>query len=278
MSNKNNRQVQRYNSDALSAAIKNAPVPQQDRPTGNRDLPPVTKYGGNPKTVIYEYDITSRRVEDAIKDLFAGVDPEIAQNLIVFSAQVSKKFHTITIMFDPKTVRRGKKNKTHHDSGNGLLFNYFNEADNQGNSRIQLRPEVENLLSLICYNSKDRNGLMSKQMIELLDVDPRQMRKFVQETRPFEMKVGGDHHVVAVHVDPIKVFHYMLRDTRNESTMKDTAYAVVIKRVKYPSEGESIFTIQRKRTSRRTGNGNFEEVMKQHAAASINRKFRTTGF
>ena len=289
MSNKNNKTARNMNEAIAEAYTKqaankngtnrvnNGPV-RANGAVRDFDLPPVTKYGGTPKTVIYEYDITSRRVEDAIKDLFAGVDAAIAQNLVVFSAQVSKKFSTITIMFDPKTVRRSQKNKARHDNGNGVLFNYLPDMDQGGSSHIQLRHEVENLLSMICYNSKDRQGMMSKQMCELLAVDPRAMRKFVQETRPFEMKLNGNHHVIAIHVDPIKVFHYMLRDTRNEDTVRDTNYRVLIRHVKDPSGGESIFTVQRKRTTRRTSNGNFDEVIRQRAAESITRKFRTSGF
>ena len=272
MSNKNNRPFngQRPQNNPMDAALKNS-AGTQGSAGGNVELPPVTKYGGNPKTVIYEYDITSRRIEDAIKDLFAGVDPEIAQNLIVFSAPVSKKFHTVTVMFDPKTVRKGRPK--HNDNGNALLFNYVDDNDNY-DKRIQLRAEVQNLLEMISYNKREREGLMMKQMINVLAVDPQQMRKFVMETRPFELNVN-DRKMIAIHVDPIKVFHYMLRNVRNEATTKDTAYAVVIKRVKYPSEGESIFTVQRKRTSRRSSNGNYEEAMKQRAAASISRTFRS---
>ena len=255
---------------AFNAALAKNFAPE-NTPVSEIDQPPVVRYGGKAKTTIYEYDITSREIEDAIKDLFSTVDPDISRNLVVMSAGVNKRLFTVTVMFDPKTVVVGrKKNK-----GSGTLVQMFeenNDDDTRGN-RVQLRRDVADLLAMLTYNKNERESMRNPKSLKLFDTSDHQMRKFLAGTVPFRYSVMN-REMIAIHIDPIKVFHFMLRDVRNAETTKRTDYTVVIRNVQLPSnDGEAIFTVHRRRTTRRRANSNIDETIRRQMASTLSKRF-----
>ena len=256
---------------AFNAALAKNFAPE-NTPVSELDQPPVVRYGGKAKTTIYEYDITSRAIEDAIKDLFSTVDPDISRNLVVMSAAVNKRLFTVTVMFDPKTVVVGRKK---NNKGSGTLVQMFeenNDDDTRGN-RVQLRRDVADLLSMLTYNKKERDQMRTPESLKLFGTSDHQMRKFLAGTVPFRYSVSN-REMVAIHIDPIKVFHYMLRDVRNAETTKRTDYAVVIRNVKLPSnDGEAIFTVDRRRTTRRRANSDIDETIRRQMASTLTKRF-----
>lgn len=256
---------------AFNAALAKNFAPE-NTPVSELDQPPVVRYGGKAKTTIYEYDITSRAIEDAIKDLFSTVDPDISRNLVVMSAAVNKRLFTVTVMFDPKTVVVGRKK---NNKGSGTLVQMFeenNDDDTRGN-RVQLRRDVADLLSMLTYNKKERDMMRNPESLKLFGTSDHQMRKFLAGTVPFRYSVSN-REMVAIHIDPIKVFHYMLRDVRNAETTKRTDYAVVIRNVKLPSnDGEAIFTVDRRRTTRRRANSDIDETIRRQMASTLTKRF-----
>nr|DAO30496.1 MAG TPA: hypothetical protein [Caudoviricetes sp.] len=275
MSNKNfkrpNNNGQNNGQKAFNAALAKNFAPE-NTPVGEFEQPPVVRYGGKAKTTIYEYDITSRAIEDAIKDLFSTVDPDISRNLVVMSAAVNKRLFTVTVMFDPKTVTVGRKK---NNKGSGTLVQMFeenNDDDTRGN-RVQLRRDVADLLSMLTYNKKERDMMRNPESLKLFGTSDHQMRKFLMGTVPFRYSVSN-REMVAIHIDPIKVFHYMLRDVRNADTTKRVDYSVVIRNVKLPSnDGEAIFTVDRRRTTRRRANSDIDETIRRQMASTLTKRF-----
>lgn len=271
MSNKNFKRPNNNGQKAFNAALAKNFAPE-NTPVGEFEQPPVVRYGGKAKTTIYEYDITSRAIEDAIKDLFSTVDPDISRNLVVMSAAVNKRLFTVTVMFDPKTVTVGRKK---NNKGSGTLVQMFeenNDDDTRGN-RVQLRRDVADLLSMLTYNKKERDMMRNPESLKLFGTSDHQMRKFLMGTVPFRYSVSN-REMVAIHIDPIKVFHYMLRDVRNADTTKRVDYSVVIRNVKLPSnDGEAIFTVDRRRTTRRRANSDIDETIRRQMASTLTKRF-----
>ncbi len=269
--NRPNNNGQNNGQKAFNAALAKNFAPE-NTPVSEFDQPPVVRYGGKAKTTIYEYDITSRAIEDAIKDLFSTVDPDISRNLVVMSAAVNKRLFTVTVMFDPKTVVVGRKK---NNKGSGTLVQMFeenNDDDTRGN-RVQLRRDVADLLSMLTYNKKERDQMRNPESLKLFGTSDHQMRKFLAGTVPFRYSVSN-REMVAIHIDPIKVFHYMLRDVRNAETTKRTDYTVVIRNVKLPSnDGEAIFTVDRRRTTRRRANSDIDETIRRQMASTLTKRF-----
>lgn len=269
--NRPNNNGQNSGQKAFNAALAKNFAPE-NTPVGEFEQPPVVRYGGKAKTTIYEYDITSRAIEDAIKDLFSTVDPDISRNLVVMSAAVNKRLFTVTVMFDPKTVTVGRKK---NNKGSGTLVQMFeenNDDDTRGN-RVQLRRDVADLLSMLTYNKKERDMMRNPESLKLFGTSDHQMRKFLMGTVPFRYSVSN-REMVAIHIDPIKVFHYMLRDVRNAETTKRVDYTVVIRNVKLPSnDGEAIFTVDRRRTTRRRANSDIDETIRRQMASTLTKRF-----
>lgn len=188
------------------------------------------------------------------------------------SAAVNKRLFTVTVMFDPKTVTVGRKK---NNKGSGTLVQMFeenNDDDTRGN-RVQLRRDVADLLSMLTYNKKERDMMRNPESLKLFGTSDHQMRKFLMGTVPFRYSVSN-REMVAIHIDPIKVFHYMLRDVRNAETTKRVDYTVVIRNVKLPSnDGEAIFTVDRRRTTRRRANSDIDETIRRQMASTLTKRF-----
>lgn len=221
------------------------------------DLQFKTKSGLKPDDNGLPFSISTSQVETYLQQRVDVVTEHAKTNKVgikVYTTEPGKLFAPFVVIL-PTSVLQDRNQSSEDDEPS--IF-----TPNKSSRKLRLRPELYHLFKLYIYDEYDEKAFFSNEWKNKLGVRS-DASAALKRLRVPALNKNGDTEVVMFLLDPLRIFHDMLKMDDNRQ------YRISIKSLKKIRTGEFIYSVERTLANSK-GNKKYKDVL----INEINKKLR----